>query len=317
MFTVAASNFFTKKLYAPLSRIGQRINLFIGAKDDRFQKNLNLAVINSSESNDFLELQALEVLLQKTLQLIQEKNATEQELVQIAEQAAHDICSPIVALNLALQKIPNISDEQRKYVKNIEKSITTIAKELMHKYDVIKNKNTLITLPLINEQKESPINIAIVDLVTNIAEQKKPLLEKNNIKLTLNIQQNTHNIYVLVNPDLMQRALSNIIDNAIDAIININRKTDERTIDIILEKSETIIVITIKDNGCGMPSELIEKIGQYKLTLGKKGGHGLGLYSAIQNIRSWHGTFNIISKPTIGTQFKIYLPIAQEGSAAN
>lgn len=306
VFTIAASNFFTKKFYSPLNRIEHKICAFIGTGGDTYKPNSTDAsdAVNNTNSTEILELRHLEIFLQKTFELVQEKRAVEQELFQIAAQAAHDIRSPIMALDLALQSIPNITEVQRKYVRNIEKSITHIAKELMHKYDVIKDRNQQMEL-IANEK--GMVSVLIYDLVKDVFAQKKPYLEKNKITFTLHLQQEAQNIYVLVNPSFMQRILSNIINNAVDAIVARELVINEGVVDVSLEKHGQEVVITISDNGCGMSSELVEKIGHGEYSVGKKDGHGLGLYYAIHHIKTWHGTYSIDTKLNVGTSFKICL----------
>jgi hypothetical protein len=181
IFTIAASNFFAKKFYLPLSRIERKVQAFVGGEGSgRVERNIDTKTKVSSE---IVELQHLELFLQKSFQLVREKRVVEQDLIHVAAQAAHDICSPIMALDLALRKIPNMTTEQRDCVKNIEKSITNIARGLMHKYDAIKNKEKSVAI-LLAEAKECHIKnrnyeeevltpVLIANLIELEFEQKK------------------------------------------------------------------------------------------------------------------------------------------------
>lgn len=320
VFTIAISNLFTQKIYTFLNRIEQKVYAFVGNEIDAYKKDPISNATGKINSSGILELQHLEIFLQKNFELVQDKRAVEQELINVAAQAAHDICSSIATLNITLQKIPNITNEQREYIKKIDQSITNIAHGLMHKYEAIKNKREL-GLSLDSEKEEDfkenanydelPESLLISSIIKNVFNQKKVLFDEINIKLTLNIQQNAQDLYVFVNPHMMQRILSNIINNAAEAIM-VTERALNGVVDVILEKQGSDVVITISDNGCGMPADFVAKIGQGKYTMGKKDGHGFGLYYAIQHIKSWHGTYDITTKLNVGTQFRIHLPIASD-----
>jgi signal transduction histidine kinase len=138
------------------------------------------------------------------------------------------------------------------------------------------------------------------------------LLDELKINFTKHISQEARELYVLINPSSMQRVLSNIINNAIDAIVAIKCRSSCGAVDVTFEKRGTeFVVIVISDNGCGMPPELVEKIGKGECTVGKKEGHGIGLYYAIHHIKAWQGTYSIETKLDVGTRFLIVLPIVK------
>lgn len=222
-----ASNFFAKKLYYPLSRIEDKIKDFMenyccNTNGIDSKKSIEKdAIINNANNKIFggiLELQHLEGFLQKTLKLAQEKHAAEQALVQVASQAAHDICSPVMALDIALKQIPGMTPGQQRCVKNIEKRIADIAKDLMRKYEAIKNKKIRSEIDLDNVKEEFLMPTLIGNLIEIVFEEKSLLFNANKINFTKHIQSGTEEIYVLLNPNLMRRALCNVINNAADAI---------------------------------------------------------------------------------------------------
>lgn len=299
IFTIAASNFFARKFYAPISRIENKITTFINNKTIKDGK------LNEITTNEISELQYLDGFLSKAFALAndkliaeQKKHDAEQELITVAKEAAHDILSPVTALRFALDGIPNMSNEQRDAVNRIENSITQIAKELMHKYNAIKNRKNIST-------NLNPSSISSV--INAVYEQKKYILKDSQIKLIKYIEPETEKFLSLFNPDTLERILSNIINNAKNAI-DVTNRTDG-SIYLALEKQGKNMAITISDNGSGMPEEVLAKIGKEEFSTDKENGHGIGLYSAIKTIASWNGTYSIDTNPNKGTQFTIYLPI--------
>ncbi|MES2217711.1 MAG: ATP-binding protein [Pseudomonadota bacterium] len=87
-------------------------------------------------------------------------------------------------------------------------------------------------------------------------------------------------------------------------------EADGNDIQISLNQSVNNAIITITDNGCGIPSYLLDKLGQKGFTFGKQQGSGLGLYHAITTIQSWKGSFKVDSSIGNGTTITIHLPLS-------
>ena len=77
------------------------------------------------------------------------------------------------------------------------------------------------------------------------------------------------------------------------------------------QPSTNVLTIKIIDNGRGIPEDILLKIKQGIAASSKKEGHGIGISSAIQNIKNWGGNYDIQSKVGEGTTFVIRLPIAK------
>lgn len=107
--------------------------------------------------------------------------------------------------------------------------------------------------------------------------------------------------------DLIESALSNLLVNAVKYC-----DTDPM-ITITLEKTQTDMLITVTDNGIGIPEEDIENIFQRFYTVDKAkskklGGSGLGL-SIVKTIVEKHfGSISVQSKLGKGTTFTLTFP---------
>ena len=66
--------------------------------------------------------------------------------------------------------------------------------------------------------------------------------------------------------------------------------------------------ITVKDNGKGIPIDLLGKLGTRGETHGKEDGSGLGLFHARTSCEAWGGNLSIKSQLGVGTTVSISLP---------
>lgn len=105
------------------------------------------------------------------------------------------------------------------------------------------------------------------------------------------------------------RCLLNMITNSLDACMRI----PQPVITIATQLDDDHIIITVTDNGCGMPADVIEKILLSKF-FSTKGSRGTGLgVPVIRKIVNEHmGTLSILSKENEGTTFRIRIPVLTE-----
>jgi two-component system NtrC family sensor kinase len=69
------------------------------------------------------------------------------------------------------------------------------------------------------------------------------------------------------------------------------------------------VLLSVKDNGTGMTSQVKEKIFQPFFTTKDPGlGTGLGLSISYDIVKSHGGEITVISEPGVGSEFTIILP---------
>ncbi|OKH19380.1 ATP-binding protein [[Limnothrix rosea] IAM M-220] len=115
-------------------------------------------------------------------------------------------------------------------------------------------------------------------------------------------------------PGQLNQVFMNILSNAIDAIIDSKKsKNGIITISTTAILSEREILITIRDNGCGMDEETCSRIFDPFFTTKDVGkGTGLGMSISYQIITErHHGSLICKSQQGVGTEFDILLPFNQ------
>lgn len=107
----------------------------------------------------------------------------------------------------------------------------------------------------------------------------------------------------------IRQVILNICKNAIEAMENVECPFLE--IKTNIDELANEILISITDNGEGIPKEIISKLGTPFFTT-KKNGTGLGLNACFQIVKEHEGRIDIKSELDVGTTFDIILPCISE-----
>lgn len=108
------------------------------------------------------------------------------------------------------------------------------------------------------------------------------------------------------NRNTVERVLANLVKNAIEAIQD-RRNYGEGQVEVRLDQSENAHVITVSDNGGGIPKEIVPKIFKTFATK-KTGGLGYGLSHSRTIIRARGGDITFETKAGEGSKFVVALP---------
>ncbi len=250
-----------------------------------------------SDEKTPIEIKEIEV---KLLQMLEEAQQHSREVAfgQIAAKVAHDIRSPLAALNMLLKKnVASLPEEERDIIRSATQRINDIANNLLNR----KKEKDLGEVSTSN--KTSPELAAI--LMENIVSEKRAQYSERDIQFYSVIDENAYGAFVNVNADEFNRALSNLINNSVEAIPEKGKVTLELKL-----TGEHSILFSLIDTGIGMYPEQLTQVLEKSVSLGKENGSGIGLSSAIQSIKSWNGTFSITSDFGKGTQVEFTLPLA-------
>jgi PAS domain S-box-containing protein len=106
------------------------------------------------------------------------------------------------------------------------------------------------------------------------------------------------------------QVLLNLITNAEQAIREVR---ESGLIQIRMSTASGNVIVTVQDDGTGIPSEALPKLfDPFFTTKRPGGGTGLGLSICLSIVREHGGTIQAESLPGGGSAFKVYLPIARD-----
>jgi two-component system, sporulation sensor kinase D len=126
-------------------------------------------------------------------------------------------------------------------------------------------------------------------------------------------EANLMNVELIISYTNVELPISCVKDHLKQVILNLSKNSLQAMpnggkLRIILEKHAQTCVIRVEDTGVGMPKEQLRMAFSPFFTM-KKDGSGLGLTVCKRIIESFGGHIGIHSKPHVGTQVEITLPL--------
>jgi signal transduction histidine kinase len=145
--------------------------------------------------------------------------------------------------------------------------------------------------------------VQVNDVIRGVAQLFQAQLETpGRAKISLLLLLDSHLQTVAADPELLHRAISNLVLNAMDAM------PEGGTLTLRARGDHGKVMIEVADTGSGLTPEECEKIFTPYYT-SKKHGTGLGL-AIVQSVVSDHGgRIQVQSQPGHGTTFVIELPL--------
>lgn len=192
---------------------------------------------------------------------------------EMAKQVAHEIKNPLTPMKLNVQYLQQAIKTNQP---NTEQLVSRVSQSMIEQIDNLTHIASAFS-DFAKMPEAAPENIELNDFFIKATE-----IYKNQIELRLDFQ--TDGIKVLIDKSQLLRVVTNLVQNAIEAIPE-NRKG---RMDISLKIENENAIITIKDNGSGIPDSVIEHIFNPYFTT-KSSGTGLGLAMTKRIVEFWNG----------------------------
>jgi len=215
--------------------------------------------------------------------------------IEVKEQVEHDIYAPIQSILGVAQSSESIDEFEKECLLSAIDRIEEIVQDLSSN----KPKKCLKTV--------SPINLS--NLINSIIAEK---IMSKNIRIESKFTEKTFGAFSSVSEGEFKRVLSNLIDNATNAIRDTEMlnmpQANEGKIIVNLDVKDKFLKLEIADNGVGISKDILNEIGKRGMSF-RSGGSGLGLSYAISKVKEWDGDLKINSKEGKGTDVLITLPL--------
>ncbi len=209
---------------------------------------------------------------------------------EMAKQVAHEIKNPLTPMRLSVQyleKTLECSDKEK---------LNEFTESMIGQIDTLSNiADAFSRFASMPEMKPERFNVA------DVAQKVIALYPGYDIKFN----SRDGNLSIKGDKEQFVRALNNLINNAIQAI----PEGREPHIALEISTKENDVLISICDNGTGIPREQTDKIFEPRFTTKTK-GMGLGLAMVKNIVDGFSGTIWFNSEVDKGTTFFISLPAA-------
>lgn len=248
---------------------------------------------------------------EKELLINQLNQAQKMELLgQLAGGVAHDfnnLLTLIMGYSAELNSNPILDSAAKEDAEEIFKA-STRAKRL--------------TQQLLTFSRKQVVQAVVLDLNELIANLQSVFNRLIGAHIKVIFQASTAKAMVKIDRIQMEQAVINLVLNSRDAMpsggtVKIMTSVIERSSSVIEDlykiKPGKYILLSVTDNGCGIPKELHNKMFEPFFTTKDKGkGLGLGLPNVSNIIKSSGGGITFESTPGTGTTFTILMPYTSE-----
>nr|WP_206761681.1 MULTISPECIES: PAS domain-containing protein [Bacillus amyloliquefaciens group] len=238
-----------------------------------------------------------ETAVQVILRDISERKQTEELMLkseklsiagQLAAGIAHEIRNPLTAIKGFLQLMKPTMEENEHYFEIVFSELSRI--------ELILSELLMLAKPQQNAVKER------VNLKKIISEVTALLETQANLKgIFIKTDYEHDSMYINGDQNQLKQVFINLIKNAVESM------PDGGTVHIIMTEDEYSVNVTVKDEGDGIPENVLKRIGEPFLTTKEK-GTGLGLMVTFNLIKNHQGAIQVDSKPDRGTAFHITFP---------
>jgi len=229
------------------------------------------------------------------------------EIGRIASGVAHEINNPLAIIaeasgwaGMVISDAKGLNPEDRK---ELEKAI----KEISHQTGRCRS----ITHELLDFARGSAPELTEFDIHDILRESinfLRPELKHTSIEVDTQFIPGP--LPIKSDPKLLEQVFVNFITNAIHAIRS--KGDDKGCIRIKTLTTDSDVEISFEDNGVGITEENQKKIFQLFFSTKAPGkGTGLGLPISQNIIKKLGGTITLDSKPGVGTNFTVRLPLSQ------
>lgn len=216
---------------------------------------------------------------------------------ELARRLAHELKNPLFPLQLTVENLVKAREmAPGEFDEIFHESTTTLMAEIQNLKTIIQRFSDFSKMPQPQLQA-----VRMNDIVERVATLHEAVLKNREHPVEMRLELAAEMPAIPVDPDLLHRALSNLVLNALDAMpqggsITINTSVREET-----------VRIAVSDTGTGLTKEECERLFTPYYTT-KQHGTGLGL-AIVQSVITDHGgTIGVESTPGQGATFIIDLP---------
>jgi signal transduction histidine kinase len=215
---------------------------------------------------------------------------------EMARQVAHEIKNPLTPIQLSAEHLRRVHEDRGQPLGPVlDSCVESILGQVRLLRQISAEFSSFASSPTARR--------APVDVPALVAEVIDPYRTGLAGRIAIDNRVQPPLPTALVDRTLIARALANIVENALHAMLNEGRLT----IHALTEPADVILVI--RDTGVGMDQEALSRVFEPYFST-KTTGTGLGLPIARRNVELSGGAIEVESEKGVGTVVRVRLPIA-------
>ena len=275
--------FIAKKFARPVAELSEKAKRLDGDERTEYKKGF------------CAELDALNDTLDETGEKLRRSKSFRQELL---ANISHDLRTPLTMIRGYAESISDMGDDEE-----LRKSDAAVIIRETDRLSAMVNEILEYSELQADGKTDAPAPVELGALVNTVADTFEALLKREGAVIEREIGKD---IYILGSAGRLERAVYNLIDNAV-------RHTDEsKRIRVELHESDGRAKLRVTDFGEGIPPEQTALIWDRYYTTrqrGEKGGSGLGLAIVKQIAKLYGGECGVESEPGKGSVFELSFPL--------
>jgi signal transduction histidine kinase len=215
---------------------------------------------------------------------------------EMARQVAHEIKNPLTPIQLAAEHLQRVHEDSRRPLGAVfDQCVTTILRQVRLLRQIAGEFSTFAAEPVAR-----PTVVAVPELIEDVVGPYRPGLGRQH---RIDVITAEDLPTVLVDRTLVARALTNVIENALQAM------PDGGRLQIAAQSKGAAVEVAISDTGVGMDEESVRRAFEPYFST-RTAGSGLGLANAKRNVELCGGTMTLESEAGRGTTVTLTLPAA-------
>lgn len=232
----------------------------------------------------------------KRLQSIEQRHDRLKELGEMAAMVAHEIRNPLGGIKGFASLLARDLHDQPNQLK--------MANYIIEGTDTL---NRLVTT-ILNYARPVKLKNETVDLKKMLLSLKEHIEADSGIdkRIKISVTDPKKELEAVIDADLLKSAILNLIVNAIQAM------PEGGTVKLEAGTKEESVFISVKDTGCGIAPENIQKLYSPFFTT-RTNGNGFGLAEVLKIVQAHGGKIEVTSEVGKGTCFTINIPINTKG----
>jgi PAS domain S-box-containing protein len=215
------------------------------------------------------------------------------EMGELVAGVAHEINNPLDGI----MRFTNIAVQKANGDEFLEECFSETKKGLERISRIVKS-----LMQYTRNCRKTFVETNVNDILDNVLVLMSYMQTKRNIRVERQFDLRLPSISARSNLD---QVFINLVKNAYESM------NDGGTLEITTEFDEKSMFIRFKDTGCGIPPDVLSKLGETFVTT-KQSGTGLGLSICQEIIKQHEGELTVESEVGVGSTFTVCLPLQRQ-----